>query len=471
MNETSNRKIIKNTTLFAIGNILTKAVQFIIVPFLTFLLSTEEYGTIDVILTTSTILIAIFGLCIIEGVFRYTLDNTQDKKGVFTFGILVATCGSLLLILLYFLLRKIEIIRLYGLSAMLYIIFTIFHGIIHYFIKALEKIKLFVFNSVLYSILSSAFAIVFIKVFKLGVNGYFYGYALALFICMCMMFMCCKLYKYLNIKKITKPIMMSMLSFSIPLIFNSISWWIMDISDKYTVLYKMGRSANGILGIVHKIPSIITMVFSVFAQAFVLSAIVDMDISKKDDADKFKHIFNSLNIILCLGVGFIIILIEPFTKVFIAKDYYESWKYVPIMAFATLFNSMSAYCGLVYTIKKKNISFAISSIIGGVTNFIVCILLIDKIGLYAAALSTLVANLIIFIYRIIDIQKFIKININVKAYILIACITIQCIVCCINSLSTMNMLIINGIILLFMIIMSYKTIINTIAGIFKSLKK
>ena len=55
-----------------------------------------------------------------------------------------------------------------------------------------------------------------------------------------------------------------------------------------------------------------------------------------------------------------------------------------------------------------------TTIISAILNILINLLLIKKFGLYAASASTLLAYLIMAIYRYIDIKKYLKIKLNFK---------------------------------------------------------
>ena len=61
-------KLIKNSGIFAIANMGSSIVSFILVRFYTELLSTEQYGTIDFLTTLSSMLIPFITLAIVEAV-------------------------------------------------------------------------------------------------------------------------------------------------------------------------------------------------------------------------------------------------------------------------------------------------------------------------------------------------------------------------------------------------------------------
>ena len=75
--------------------------------------------------------------------------------------------------------------------------------------------------------------------------------------------------------------MKEMLVYCIPMIPNSIMWWITDASDKYMIAFFVGVSSNGIYALAKKIPSVLSMLHSVFFQAWQLSAVEESEAKDK----------------------------------------------------------------------------------------------------------------------------------------------------------------------------------------------
>ena len=83
-----NRKkyLIKNTAILAIGNIATKLISFFLVPLYTNILTTEQYGIIDLLYTVCTVAYPIITLNISEAVLRFSMDkdanNNKSSRGL-----------------------------------------------------------------------------------------------------------------------------------------------------------------------------------------------------------------------------------------------------------------------------------------------------------------------------------------------------------------------------------------------------
>ena len=104
-------KLLKNFFLMVIGQFSSKLLSFLLVPLYTYILSTEEYGSFELITTTVTLLTPLLTLVIAEGVMRFCLDEKYDNRQVLTIGLVIVLCGSLLLFALYPLTLVIEVLR------------------------------------------------------------------------------------------------------------------------------------------------------------------------------------------------------------------------------------------------------------------------------------------------------------------------------------------------------------------------
>ena len=70
----------KNTMLFTISSFGSKILSFLLVPLYTAVLSTEEYGTADLVTTTAGLLIYVFTLNIADAVLRFAIDRKNNQE-------------------------------------------------------------------------------------------------------------------------------------------------------------------------------------------------------------------------------------------------------------------------------------------------------------------------------------------------------------------------------------------------------
>ena len=80
--ETKNKYLIKNTIVLSIGNFGSKLITFFLVPLYTNILTTSEYGTIDLITILTTVIVPLITLNISEAVMRYSMDKNSNKEKI-----------------------------------------------------------------------------------------------------------------------------------------------------------------------------------------------------------------------------------------------------------------------------------------------------------------------------------------------------------------------------------------------------
>ena len=90
-----SKKLLSDTLLFFIGSIGSKFIQFFLVPLYTYTLSTIEYGTSDLLLTTVNFLMPIFSLQVSDALLRFGLDKKISQIDTITTCIRILMYGTI----------------------------------------------------------------------------------------------------------------------------------------------------------------------------------------------------------------------------------------------------------------------------------------------------------------------------------------------------------------------------------------
>ena len=69
-----------NTIIIGIGKFSTQIVSFLLLPLYTSILTAEEYGIYDLIITIATFLLPIITLLMQESMFRFLIDYMQKQQ-------------------------------------------------------------------------------------------------------------------------------------------------------------------------------------------------------------------------------------------------------------------------------------------------------------------------------------------------------------------------------------------------------
>ncbi|MEG1869859.1 MAG: oligosaccharide flippase family protein, partial [Oscillospiraceae bacterium] len=93
-------KLLSNTFIFAIGTLSSKVLVFLLMPLYTRVLTSADYGVVDLIVQTSNLLIPIVSVGISNAVIRFGLDKSIRKSEVFSTGLLTVICGFSIFLLM-----------------------------------------------------------------------------------------------------------------------------------------------------------------------------------------------------------------------------------------------------------------------------------------------------------------------------------------------------------------------------------
>ena len=247
-----------------------------------------------------------------------------------------------------------------------------------------------------------------IAVFRLGAVGMIISMALANGLGALYLFIRLGLYKLIDFKLVDKGLIKEMYKYSIPLVPNGISWWIINVSDRSIISYILGASANGVYAVSNKFPTILSSLLGIFNLSWSESAA--LNINSPDCNEFFSDILNTVTkLFSCLGVGMIACM--PFVFPILINSKYDAAFYqIPILVLGAVFNVVICLYSGIYIAKKMTKQVAFVSVMGAIINIVVNLLFINKLGLYAASLSTAISYFIMMVYRHIDLKKYINIK-------------------------------------------------------------
>lgn len=416
------KDLAKNTAIVSIGKICTQLITFFLLPVYTAVLSNEEYGVVDLLNTLTSLLLPIATLQIEQGIFRYLLDCRENKEKQTT---LITTVSKFILVqsaicILIFLCASPFIHNEYKYFLMANLLMGILSSISLQICRGLGDNKTYAVGSFITGALTVILNVIFIVAFKWGAYGMLIATAISNLLCAIYVFVKKKIYKYIDIKQNDKNLLKDIIKYSVPLIPNMISWWIVSASDRTIISAVIGVAQNGIYSAANKFSGIFSTLYSVFNLTWTESA--SININSEDRDEFFSKIFDFIVRFfgsLCLGT----IAVMPFVfGILVNEKFAESYYQIPILILGSVFNILVSFLGSVYVAKKLTKEIAKTSIIAAIINIVVNIALINQIGLYAASISTVIAYLAMFIYRWIDVKKYVSIKTN-KALIAVLSIS------------------------------------------------
>lgn len=409
------KNLAKNTIIITIGKICTQLITFFLLPLYTGILSTEEYGTVDLLNTLVSLLLPIVTFQVEQAVFRELIEvrGKKDKESRIISSAVITVIFQCIVYLVIFALISPFINNHYKFFLATNVVANIFLSLLLQIARGFGDNKKYAFASFISALLTIIFNVLFLVVIKLGANGMLLGTMLGQIVATIYLFISLKLYKYLKVKDYKKEVIKSLWKYSLPLIPNAISWWVFNASDRVIASAFLGVDQNGILAASLKFSAVYITFYNIFNMSWTES--ISIAIKDDDVNDYFNRMFNIvLRLFTAMGVGMIACM--PFVfPIMINEKFSAGYGLIPISIVGSLFNVVVGLISVIYVAEKNTKAIASTSMVSAVINIIVHLVLIKFIGLYAAVISTFVAFFVMSIYRLMDASKrYFKIKIDMK---------------------------------------------------------
>lgn len=397
-------ELLKNTAIISIGKMGTQVVNFLLLPLYTAKLTTEAYGNFDYVTTIASFLVPLMTMLMEESMFRFLIDSRteEEKETIISHTFLfcfVSGFGTSLVIVV------VSRIFNYGLgyAILIYCVSSLFISLSNALARGTGHIGLYSLSNFFVSITIILLNLILILGFHQGFYALMASACVANVVAAFFVLTKLKFWSYIHVKNYKSRITRKMLVYSIPLVPNTISWSVINASDRLVIMNCLGASANGLYSIAYKFPNLITTFYNFFNIAWRETS---AKIVRDNDTNEFKKIYRMVKAAILAVTVVLIAVIRYIYPFFINAQYQESIVYVPILAISTYYTSLSAFYGGVFSAYKETKILGTTSTYAAIINLAVDLVLFKSIGVYAAAISTLASSLFLYLYRKYKMKKF-----------------------------------------------------------------
>lgn len=408
------KELAKNTLILSIGTFLPKLFAMITLPLLTEYLSVAEYGIYDLITTLVSLLLPAVTLQIQSAAFRFlieTRDSIDESQNIVT-NIFVFTIpvSVIALIILVFSFRNLDVEISFAISV--YFFLDILLVSIRQIARGIGDNIGFALDSITNAAVMLLLTFIGLVVLKKGLLGVVF--ALSGATCWSVFFLSLriKIWKYINIKKVSIKKLKKLLAYSWPMVPNNLSGWILNLSDRLVITLFIGVEANAVYAVANKIPNLLKTFQSTFTFAWQESASLSVD--DKDSDEYYTKMVEGLTCLLTGGMACLIAATPVLFKILIRGNYDAAYYQIPILYLGAFFSVEAGVLGGIYIAHMKTKNVGITTILAAICNLLIDFLLIKKVGIYAGSISTLVSYLLLTVYRMYNIKKFQNITYNYK---------------------------------------------------------
>ncbi len=410
--------LLKKFLSFSIGGYVNAVIGFFMLPFITRILTPEEYGIASLIAVLVDMLVIMCSMGLDQGLVRFFYEEDEDNRGRLLYNSISYPIifFFILSIILFIFKDKITFFILNKNDNFLWkvILVSILFRILHLFsiliIRMQQKGKLFSFFNILLKVSEFLFILILYKIYK---NSYKILILASLFsfilTSLLSIFFERKIWTFSGKEKITKK---ELLKYSFPLVLTMGLTWLFASADKLTIKYFSDLNQVGLYSSSFKIVSIISVIQSGFTTFW--TPIVYEHYSKNPEDTLFYKKANDYLSIIFFSMGLGILIFRDLIVFLLGDKYYLSKFIIPMLIFIPVMYLISETTVMGISFKKKSKYFLYISIVVSITNILGNIILVPFLGAKGAAISTGISYILFFALRTYFSNKLINFNFNLK---------------------------------------------------------
>lgn len=408
------KTLLINLGLFTLNTVSTKLITFILVPLYTYFLTAAQFGITDMAFTVLSLAAPIATLSIGDATTRYIIDDSKDRGRYISVGFWVSLFGCLVVLALLPLLNLPIFGGLgeYKWFYMAYFVSSTFNAYLANVARGLNNVKLITWVSIAASLASASMSGILIGWCNWKVEGYFISLIIGGVLAIVLYLIFGNALPYISLPSVRndRKYLKLMLLYSIPLMPNSIFWWVGTSVNRFFITSMLGIGASGLFAAASKIPNIMNLISSTFWQAWSLSAFQQF---KKTDTSRFYSNVFAVFRTFCFVAASGLTLVAPWlASILLQKDFYEGWVIIPVLVLAFLFNVFAGFYGTIFTASMKTAYLLTSTAVAALVVIGMTWLLIPLMGLQGAAWAMVASNFVMYIMRVFRAGSIMKIKVN-----------------------------------------------------------
>lgn len=397
------KTLLGNALIYILSDGITKALSFLILPFVSFYLIPEQLGIAANFDVLQSILMLLAGQAIVNALPYFYYDRSREEIGLLVSNLLfiiiaVNLCFLIIILLIYGLIDEYLHIGLFlQLLTLISVIANLLLSINLILYRLEEKPFVFLKLQLLQSLIYVFLLILLVVCLRKEALGKIYS---AVFSCSIV----CLLHIYLLYKrgyliwKIDRNSIGELLRFGIPLLPHSLSFWIKSGMDKILLTTFCGLSVNGLYSMAMSFWAIYSIFKVAFDNAYIpylqkrISKMTfDNQKAEKKQLVRISYIISSVFFLLFFVVMFICwILIQ-----YVLSDLYrDSFQFIPWILFSlTIYSFYSLVVQYPYT-AKKTLGLGIITFSGSIIQLLLTFVLVRMLGADGIKYSLVIGALV-----------------------------------------------------------------------------
>lgn len=414
-----SNNLIKTGTLSLLGTVLVRAVNLVSIPVFSRLLSTSEYGQVDVFMTFVNIFMILLGLDFHGIVSKGRLDHEEDADEYMTSNLLFTTlfsAGVVFLINIFFhYLQSLFGMDRFAVNMLLlysYAMFVISYRSAEY--NFYYEYKKNMIMSLTVALGNFILSVIFIE--TIFSNQKFEGRILGAAIPTICVAAC--VYFYLARRgrwTMRKSHVRYSLRFGVLLIPHNLSHLVLSSSDKVMINAMISASASGIYSLVYTLGMMVQVLSEAMNNVFVPWLFRQMKAENRKD---IRYVQKYYLLIYCFVTIGVLVISPEVIKIIGSKAYWEGIPMVMWMVYAAFINfTYTLYVNVEFFYKQTGL-ISIGTIMAAAVNVILNLLFLRKFGYQFGAVSTLISYVALLVFHMVIVNFVLKERITDNGFVI-----------------------------------------------------
>ena len=393
--------------VYAIGNIGSKLITFLMVPLYTYFVhDTGDFGYYDVCLTVCLLLLPFFTLQLRDGAFRFLLDcdDETQRRRIVSFVARTMASSLVITLLVAIVLALFTDIQHLGYAVGLLIAMSL-QEVYSQVFRGLGNNRAFVMVGILSALGIGVFSVIFVAYLHWGIRGIFLANIIARLLALLLVEAKVRLItRHTSWNILIGKVGRDIIRYTLPLLPGSLCWWLTGSSDRLFVTHFLGLDVNGVYAVAIRFTGIINTLAIIFYQAWQETAILQYH---SPDRDRFfSRMFNSYIFLLgIILVGYVFLLKVNYGWL-VAPQYHQSLNYIYPLGLSAVLFALSAFFDMGYQCAKDTSRTLPAIVLSAVINVILNFLLIKPLGVYGVILTQVITYTVLFTYRWHDMRRY-----------------------------------------------------------------
>ena len=403
---------------YGVGFFLLRSVSFLLLPIYTNLLSVNDAGIIFIIYTILALLNPVYAFGMDSALLKFYNSKKYSQREITSSSLIMLAVSSFSMSSLMILFSQNYT------SSLLNVSFNVFYfiAIILFFdsisarllvlLRLLEKPWAFLLIGLINIVCSFLLNILFLTSFSSGALGAIYALTIASFI----QFFCLfpLLIKNIKLSLFNWVLIKKMFSFGIPFLPAAILFIITGMSDRWLIKAYLGLESVGLYGAGYKVGSaisILVLAFNLSWQPYYLKHSNDKDLARQLMEISYK--FFIVLFLCCCAVSIfwpLLIKTNIHNYYLVGPEFWSGGGVIPWVAFGYFFYGLFVLQSPSIYLKNKQLWSPFFWLLGAASNIGLNVVLIPKIGVLGAAVSSLLSYLIMFVCIWYKNQEWFKNN-------------------------------------------------------------